>query len=223
MQVWNILNSNTIAKFNCGEGVFGSDWNHNGSLLGVTTKEKLIKIFDPRKTDSIHTIQGFEGNKTQKMLFMGNSDYFLATGFSKANDREVRVFDLRSVEKPVQVLRVDNNSATLQPYYDADSGLLFLAGRGESTVKYFEFSNGTFKKANEFSTAEPSKSSAFLQKRYVNYNKCELATMIKVTKNWVSYVHFSYPKKVFLIFFISFLTWLSIYYHFLRLYLFFSH
>ena len=165
-------------------------------MVGVSTKEKLIKIFDPRKNEQTHNVHGFEGAKTQKMLFMGNSEYFLATGFSKTNERQIRVFDLRNVEKPVQTLGIDTNSSTQQPYYDADTGLLFVAGRGESTVKYFEFANGLFKKASEFSTAEPSKSSIFLQKRFVNYNKCELATMLKLTKNWVSYVHFNYPKKV---------------------------
>jgi len=131
---------------------------------------------------------------------MGNSDYFMATGFSKSNERQIKVFDLRNLEKPVQTLGIDDNSGNLQPYYDPDTGLLFLASRGESTVRYFEFANGLFKKAADFSTSEPSKSSIFLQKRFVNYNKCELATMLKLTKNWISYVHFYYPKKVYFLF-----------------------
>lgn len=165
-------------------------------MIGVATKEKLIKIFDPRKNEQTHNVQGFEGSKTQKMLFMGNTDYFLSTGFSRSSERQIRVFDLRNTETPVQKLAVDNASSSHQPYYDSDTNLLFLAGRGESTVKYFEFINGNFKKAAEFTTGEPSKSSIFLQKKFVDYNKCELATMLKLTKNWVSYVHFYYPKKV---------------------------
>jgi len=35
-----------------------------------------------------------------------------------------------------------------------------------------------------------------MAKRFVNYNKCELNTMVKLTKNWVGFVHFYYPKKV---------------------------
>jgi len=143
-----------------------------------------------------HQTNGFDGNKIQKMLFMGNTDNFLVTGFSKTNERQIRVYDMRNIEKPIQTIGIDNSSSTQQPYYDHDSGLLFCAGRGESTVKYFEFINGAFKKASEFTTSEPSKSSIFLQKRFVNYNKCELATMLKLTKNWISYVHFNYPKKV---------------------------
>ncbi len=199
VHVWNILNSSTISKLNCGEGVYYADWNHNGSLIAASTKEKLIKVFDPRKGEETHSTQGFEGSKVQKVLFMGNSTNLLSTGFSKANERQIRVFDLRNFEKPVQTLTVDGSSCTQQPYYDDDTGLLFLAGRGESTVKYFEYSNGAFKKANEFTTADPSKSSVFLNKRFVNYHKCELATMLKLTKNYVSYVHFYYPKKVFII------------------------
>ena len=196
LQVWNILNANCISKLTCNDAVFGCDWNYNGSLLGLTTKEKLIKIFDPRKNEITHTTAGFEGSKTQRMLFMGNSDLFLATGFSKSNERQIRMFDLRNVETPIQTLAIDNQSSSHQPYYDADTSLLYLPGRGESTVKYYELVNGSFKKASEYSSSDPAKSSIFIPKRFANYNKCEMATMLKLTKNWLSYVHFYYPKKV---------------------------
>jgi len=40
----------------------------------------------------------FEGNKTQKMVWL-NQDHLAVTGFSKANNREIRLFDTRKFEK----------------------------------------------------------------------------------------------------------------------------
>lgn len=196
LHVWNFTNSQNIAKLQLTESIFGCDWNYNGSLLGITSKEKLIKIFDPRNNLVTHQTNGYDNIKAQKMLFMGKSDYFLATGFSKNNERQIKLFDLRNVTDPIQTLGIDHQAFSVQPYYDPDSMLLFLPGKGEATVKYYEFMNGNFKKASDFSSSEPSKSSSFVQKRFVNYNKCEIARMVKLTKNSVSYVHFYYPKKV---------------------------
>lgn len=196
LHVWNFTNSQNIAKLQLTESIFGCDWNYNGSLVGITSKEKLIKIFDPRNNLVTHQTNGFDSIKAQKMLFMGKSDYFLATGFSKNNERQIKLFDLRNITDPIQTLGIDHQAFSVQPYYDADSMLLFLPGKGEATVKYYEFMNGNFKKASDFSSSEPSKSSSFVQKRFVNYNKCEIARMVKLTKNSVSYVHFFYPKKV---------------------------
>lgn len=197
-QVWNILNSQCTSKVTCNDAIFSSDWNYDGSLLGLTSKEKLIKIFDPRKNEVVHSLPGFDGIKTQKMLFMGNTNYFCVTGFSR-NERQLRLYDLKNLEKPIQTLSIDSASASLQPFYDPDINVLFITGKGESTVRYYELINGNFKKAADYSSSDPAKSSTFLPKRLVNYNKCEMDTMVKLTKNWVGYVHFYFPKKVIFI------------------------
>ncbi len=127
---------------------------------------------------------------------MGNVDTIVATGFNKKNERQIKLFDMRKPDETIQSLTIDSQSYNMQPYFDPDTNLLFIPGKGESSVKYYELINGQFKKASDYSSQDSARSSIFLPKRFCNYNRCELAQMLKLTKNWISYVHFIYPKKV---------------------------
>lgn len=197
LHAWNIVTGQEFAIHERENGaLFGSEWNHNGSMIGFTDKERHICVFDPRKNEIALEVNAFDGNKNANMCFMGNTDMIACTGHSKNNDRQIKLFDMKKFDTPVQTLNVDHQSYTCQTYYDADTQLLFIPGRGESTCKYYELVNGAFKKAAEFTSTDAARSSTFMPKRFVNYNKCELNTMVKLTKSWVGYVHFNYPKKV---------------------------
>lgn len=196
MQVWNISTGETIAVHQRDDALFGCDWNYNGSMVGFTTKDKNICIFDPRKNEVAMEVNAFDGNKTAKMHFMGNSDLVVCTGHSKSNDRQIKLFDTKKFDKPIQTLNIDHQSYSSQTFYDADTNMLFLNGRGESTCKYYELVDGVIKKAADYTSSDASRSCAFVPKRFMNYNKCELNRMVKLTKNWISYVSFYFPKKV---------------------------
>jgi len=196
MNAWNIQTGQQIAAYERGEALYGSEWNHNGSMVGFTTRDKNICVFDPRKNQLAMEVNAFDGNKNAKMNFMGNTDLILCTGHTKNNDRQIKVFDMKKFDAPIQTLLVDKQAYTCQNYYDHDTTMLYIPGRGESSCKYYELVNGAFKKAAEFTSEDPARSCTFMPKRFVNYNKSELATMVKLTKNWVGYVHFYYPKKV---------------------------
>lgn len=196
--VWNLVTGQEVGRIEKehNQGLYGSEWNHNGSLVGFTTRDKNICIFDPRKNIQAMEVNAFDGNKNCKMSFMGNTDLLLATGHGKNNDRQIKIFDMKKFDAPVQVLNVDKAAYTCQNYYDPDTHMLYIPGRGESSVKYYELVNGAFKAAATFNSEDSARASTFMQKRFVNYNKSELATMVKLTKNYVGFVHFYYPKKV---------------------------
>jgi hypothetical protein len=57
-------------------------WNHHGSLLAASTKDKYINIFDPRVTKSITQIESHVGGKPTKLEWFGGSlvpEYYLFT------------------------------------------------------------------------------------------------------------------------------------------------
>jgi coronin-1B/1C/6 len=196
LHAWNISTGQEIAIHEREGALYGAEWNHNGSMIGFTSKERHICVFDPRKNQIAMEVNAYDGNKTSRMNFMGNTDLIVCTGHSKNNDRQIKIFDMKKFDEPLQTLNVDHQSYTCQNYYDADTSLLFIPGRGESSCKYYELVNGAFKKAAEYTSPDAARSCTFMAKRFVNYNKCELNTMVKLTKNWVGFVHFYYPKKV---------------------------
>jgi len=194
INVWNICNGTSYAKQVTGDTVTSLDWNHNGSLLGFTTKQKMVNVFDPRQNSITLQSIAHESGKTQKMLFL-DSNYLITCGFSKGNERQMKLWDMRNFSAPSQTIHVDSQSGVMMPFYDSDSGLIFLPGRGEGNVKYFDYSSSTIKFANEYRGTTQQKGMAFFPKRNMNFNKCELARFAKLTTNSVEYLSIYFPKR----------------------------
>ena len=73
------------------------EWSSNGSLLGCMSKDKTLKIFDPRKEGGAMTANSHEGARPQKLCWLGDSQTILSTGYSKLSERQFAVWDLRDL------------------------------------------------------------------------------------------------------------------------------
>ena len=62
----------------------------------------------------------------------------ITTGFGQGREREFALWDARQLSVALRRERFDVASAALMPLYDEDTGLLFLAGRGEGSIRWFE-------------------------------------------------------------------------------------
>jgi WD40 repeat protein len=194
INVWNILNATSYSKVSLGDNILSLDWNYNGSLLGATTKQKQVYVVDPRSGSILMQTAGHESGKTSKMGFLNENNLF-SCGFGKTGERQIKLFDMRKFNECAQTCTVDTQNGIMLPTYDPDTGLIFIPGRGEGNIKYFEFSQGTIKYANEYRGMTQQKSGAFFPKRSMNYNKCEIARYAKLTNNTIEYVSFYVPKR----------------------------
>ena len=171
------------------------DWNSNGSLLGLTTKEKLVHIIDPRGNKVEMSVKAHDSGKIQKMAFL-SGDYAMSCGFTKNNERQIRLYDMRNFSDAIQKVPVDSQPGIMTPYFDSDTGIIYLPGRGEGNIKFFDFSNSTIKFASEYRGTTTQKGLAMLPKRLLNYNRCEIARFAKLTSsNTVEYLSFNIPKR----------------------------
>jgi WD40 repeat protein len=194
INLWNIYNGQAYSKTVFKDGIYSLDWNANGSLLGTTTKEKLVYVIDPRGEKTQLTCHAHDSGKTQKMAFL-DGDYLFTCGFGKTNAREIKLFDTRKFTESVQVVPVDTQSGIMMPHYDRDTGLIYVPGKGEGNIRYFDFSESTIKFANEYRGDNQQKSVSFFPKRCMNFNKCEIARIAKLTKDSIEYVSFFVPKR----------------------------
>lgn len=48
VNIWNVLSGESIHSFTFNESLMSLEWNAIGSLLALSTKDKLIHILDPR-------------------------------------------------------------------------------------------------------------------------------------------------------------------------------
>jgi len=90
---------------------------------------------------------------------------------------------------------IDNASGVLYPTFDADTNMLYVPGKGEGNIKYYDCSNGAIAYMNNYSSTVPQKSICFFPKRAMNYFKCEQARAAKLTGNSIEYVSFNVPKR----------------------------
>jgi len=100
VHVWNILNGAKVWDFSQSENVLSLDWNSLGSLVGCTTKDRLVHVLDPRSKDSGSrlSVQAHDGVKPHKMVFLSN-EHIATTGFSKTNERQIKLWDTRNFTK----------------------------------------------------------------------------------------------------------------------------
>lgn len=56
----------------------------------------------------------------------------MTVGFSKMNEREYGIWDSRDFSKPVLKKRLDDFTGVPVLHFDEDSGVLYIAGKGES-------------------------------------------------------------------------------------------
>jgi len=108
VKVWNIesgANVPTYDKFE--DTLYSMGWNYDGSLLGVSSKDKKLRLFDPRQTSTAQSIAAFDGAQSSKLFWVPKFGWIGATGFSKAAKRQLKLFDLRKWNESILSNDVD--------------------------------------------------------------------------------------------------------------------
>jgi len=60
-------------------------------------------------------------------------------GFGQTSERQYYIFDPKNLSAPlVGPVNIDNSAGMIMPFYDEDSELLFLAGKGDGNIRYYE-------------------------------------------------------------------------------------
>ena len=69
-------------------------------------------------------------------MYLGDSGRIFTTGFSRFNDREYCVWSQHDLSKALERDSIDSSSGVLFPFYDYDTKIIFLAGKGDGNVRY---------------------------------------------------------------------------------------
>ena len=199
IQIWNMVKSDTIAKVTLGDIPNSLEWNYNGSLVGTSTKEKLAYIIDPRANTIAIKAKAHDSPKIQKMCFI-DENHFITCGFSKGSMREVKLFDMRkategALDEIVSSIDVDRQSGIMSPYYDEGLKLLYVPGRGEGNIHYYDLSDNILKECSEYKSSQPQKAITMFEKKTMDYNKCEVARFAKVVGKELIYLSFYVPRR----------------------------
>eukprot|EP01133_Synstelium_polycarpum_P004237 gene4237-4943_t len=161
-------------------------WDAAGKTFATSCKDKMLRTFDPRSNTMISQVLDHQGVKSGRALWCGKQDMIFTIGFTKSMDREIAVWDVRSMADRVQTLKLDINPASPMPFYDADTNLVFLGGKGEGSIKVLEVnaSNETpVTLLSEMKHNVPASGMAMLPKLSCDVMKCEVAKILKLAPN----------------------------------------
>ncbi|CAG8440793.1 10237_t:CDS:2 [Diversispora eburnea] len=171
-------------------------WNYNGSLLVTTCRDKKLRIFDVRSNKVVQEAASHQGVKGSRVVWLGETDRIVTTGFSKMSDRQVFLWNSADLDKPIKSIMLDTSSGVVMPFYDNDLKILYLAGKVDGNIRYYEFENDELYYLSEFKSSEPQRGMSFMPKRAINVCECEIARAYKVSSNLVEPISFTVPRKV---------------------------
>jgi len=173
------------------------EWNSDGSNLATTCKDRNIRIYDPRNSGAVGITNGFSGGKTARVVWMDSFQKLGAVGFDKSSMRQFMLFDPRNLGEPIYTLDIDQGAGAIMPFFDADTGLLYLAGKGDGMTRYYEMTNENpyLYIIDEFRSNDPQKGIAWLPKRACDTTVCEVARAYRLLNNWIEIASFQVPRK----------------------------
>lgn len=173
-------------------------WNETGSQLAVTTKGKKMHIFDPRKKESAVQFESFAGSKASKVFWVPNLNMIGATGFNKQAKRMLRLWDLKKLDSaPLYSERIDQMSSVLMPHMDNAQDVLFLAGKGDGSISYYQLRNtdSPVQLLSSFRESVPQKGGDWLPKRACDINEVEMQRYMKINGTTVVPISFRLDRR----------------------------
>lgn len=201
LKIWDITRPEAaaISYDDHTDVVMSFEWNENGSLVATTCKDKQLRFFDPRQAKAtLQSAGSFVGVKPAKVVWLENHSKLAVVGFSATSMRQYSVYDPRKMtEGPLLTADIDQGAGAFITYYDSDNSVLYLAGKGDTGIRYFEVVDEEpyIHFLSEFRSTEPQKGVAFLPKLACESKDCEIAVGLRLLKDQIQPVSFQVPRK----------------------------
>lgn len=172
-------------------------WSWNGDLIATTCKDKKVRVFDPRTEEVVHEVSPHTGIKGSRVLWLGSKNKFFTVGFGRTSERQYALFDPRDTSKPQAKANIDTASGQIMPFYDNDTSMVFLAGKGDGNIRYYEITDDDkfIYPLSEFKSSTPQRGMGFAPKYTCDVNACEVAKCYKLTGTEVQPISFCVPRK----------------------------
>ena len=191
-------------KLTDGAKVSNLTFNYDGSVFALACQDRTIRLTDAR-AGSITAVTPPSSplGRNLRAVWCGMSsgaNNILSVSSASTGMRTIHLWDVRNMEAPVTTKSIDNAAGQLFPMFDEDTGVCFIAGKGDTIIRYYELNvlgDGltTIEKSNEFQAGrEPIAGICLLPKRNCNVRAIELGRMLKLTNDVVTPISFSVPR-----------------------------
>ena len=198
VKFWNVETATVEFTLQHPDMVTSFAFNYNGLLLATTSRDKKLRIWDLSTKNIISEAPGHTGAKPSRVTWLGNSNRICTTGFSRLSDRQVGIWDVNDLGKGSidGFLMVDSSSGVLVPVFDESTSILYLVGKSDGNIRYFEFKDDVLFNLSQYASTDAQRGFAVAPKMYVKMKENEILKAFKtVNYNSIKPISFIVPRK----------------------------
>ncbi|CAH0719273.1 unnamed protein product, partial [Brenthis ino] len=179
------------------EVIQSTSWKKDGKLVATSCKDKKVRIIDPRVATPILGVANSHQNiKDSRLVWLGDTDRILTTGFDSARLRQIMIRDIRNLSQTQKTLELDCSTGVLMPLFDADTNMLFLAGKGDTTILYMELSDREpYLIEGLRHSGEQTKGACLVPKRALRVMEGEVNRVLQLAGSSVVPIMYQVPRK----------------------------
>uniref|UniRef100_UPI00406D5277 Coronin-1B,Methylated-DNA--protein-cysteine methyltransferase n=1 Tax=Homo sapiens TaxID=9606 RepID=UPI00406D5277 len=197
--IWNVGTAEELYRLDSlhPDLIYNVSWNHNGSLFCSACKDKSVRIIDPRRGTLVaEREKAHEGARPMRAIFLADGKVF-TTGFSRMSERQLALWDPENLEEPMALQELDSSNGALLPFYDPDTSVVYVCGKGDSSIRYFEITEEPpyIHFLNTFTSKEPQRGMGSMPKRGLEVSKCEIARFYKLHERKCEPIVMTVPRK----------------------------
>ncbi|KAL0868078.1 hypothetical protein ABMA27_008717 [Loxostege sticticalis] len=196
--IWNVGTGEVLLTLDCHPDlIYSACWNWTGSKLLTTCRDKKIRIIDPRKGEVESEAIAHEGSKASRAIFLKHGLVF-TTGFSRMSERQYTLRTPDALNEPIVTVEIDTSNGVMFPLYDPDTNLIYLCGKGDSVIRYFEVTPEPpfVHYINTFQTPDPQRGIGMMPKRGCDVATCEIAKFYRLNNSGLcQVVSMTVPRK----------------------------
>lgn len=197
--LWNVACGEAVMRLDTvhTDLIYSAVWNRDGSKILTSCKDKKLRILNPHTGTVIaEKEKPHEGSRPIKAVFVSDGK-ILSTGFSRMSERQVALWDPISFREPLTLQELDTSSGVLLPFFDPDTGIVYLCGKGDSSIRYFEVTDEApyVHYLSMYGSKESQKGIGYMPKRGLEVNKCEIARFYKLHERKCEPIVMTVPRK----------------------------
>ncbi|XP_021411795.1 coronin-1B isoform X2 [Lonchura striata] len=197
--IWNVGTAEELYRLDGlhPDLIYSVSWSRDGSHFCTACKDKSVRVIDPRRgTVVAEKERAHEGARPMRAIFLADGKIF-TTGFSRMSERQLALWDMENLEEPMGLQELDSSNGALLPFYDPDTSVVYVCGKGDSSIRYFEITEEPpyIHFLNTFTSKEPQRGMGWMPKRGLDVSKCEIARFYKLHERKCEPIIMTVPRK----------------------------
>nr|XP_009937056.1 PREDICTED: coronin-2B [Opisthocomus hoazin] len=194
--IWNLDIGEPVKMIDCHTDVIlCMSFNTDGSLLA---QDKKLRVVEPRSGRVLQEAS-CKNHRVNRVVFLGSTKRLLTTGVSRWNTRQIALWDQEDLSMPLIEEEIDGLSGLLFPFYDADTHMLYLAGKGDGNIRYYEIGSEKpyLSYLMEFRSPAPQKGLGVMPKHGLDVSACEVFRFYKLVtlKGLIEAISMIVPRR----------------------------